>query len=374
MRMCIASRARGMHMHRMFIEVNNLLKNKAVGKGLRSEPTTPVGGGKPNVEGQTAAVVPVQPTASGDQDPNPEEAIASKLTKAALSKEFSVEDDSSGKGEVEMKRYEFLVALVRIAINKYVKSQECDDVSEALDRLLQLDVWAHIGGVVPPPDQFRRSYCYTQECNDALVRHEGSLRAVFSQLVYLSRGESSETISVTQFLAVLRSLGFVDKDVSIREAKLAFAWSRMAVVDGETARGRLKETRLPFEGFIEAICRLSALKALPSTEQVAAAAEGRDPVFAKKGVPPGAIRDAGEWIIHLRKADPDKFSEFITTTGTRAEWGQEPRGEPVYVRVEHTILLLVRSIEVQVLARFGDGIITAKEAREWVKRMCFDRD
>ena len=368
----------------LFIEVNNL--EKATAKSRR--PESPTGGGRPGLQRQKTTVVPVLTPASPSgaqaaKRANPpgeapsDEAIAFNLTKVALSTQLLAEPSDSGKGgggEAELKRYEFLVALVRIAINRYVRTGEMSDVSDAVERLLDIDIVPRIGGKVPPPDHFRRNYAYTQECNDTLVRHEGSLRAIFDQLVFLSRGEKAATIPVKWWMLLMRSTGFVDIDLSVREANLAFAWSRMAVADGESARGRLKETTLPFEGFIEAICRVSTLKALPSTEQVVAASEGRDPVFTKKGVPEGAIRDAGEWICQLRKSDPDKYSEFVTTSGTRTEWGQAPRGEPFHVRLQHTILLLVRTIELQAFEKFGDGTLTTKEIRRWVASMRFVRE
>lgn len=38
----------------------------------------------------------------------------------------------------------------------------------------------------------------------------------------------------------------------------------VCVIDGRTANGRLRETHLSFEDFLEALCRLALIKALPS--------------------------------------------------------------------------------------------------------------
>lgn len=43
----------------------------------------------------------------------------------------------------------------------------------------------------------------------------------------------------------------------------------MAVIDSRTKKGSDKENNLPFEGFMEALCRLSVLKALPTDAELA---------------------------------------------------------------------------------------------------------
>ena len=49
----------------------------------------------------------------------------------------------------------------------------------------------------------------------------------------------------------MRLLDLIGPDLAEREAVLCFSWSRMAVVDSGTVKGRLKSCRLPFEGYME---------------------------------------------------------------------------------------------------------------------------
>ena len=104
-----------------------------------------------------------------------------------------------------------------------------------------------------------------------LARHEVSLKNLFA---VAAGGEPSlsasagRLLSLEEWRALLKSLEFIGKDVTERDARLCFACSRMAVIDSRTQKGNDKENNLPFEGFLEALCRLSMLKALPSDEEL----------------------------------------------------------------------------------------------------------
>ena len=60
----------------------------------------------------------------------------------------------------------------------------------------------------------------------------------------------------------------MDRDLSERDALRCFSWSRMAVEDYQSHKGHHKNTVLPFEGFLEALCRVAAQKALATDEEV----------------------------------------------------------------------------------------------------------
>ena len=61
----------------------------------------------------------------------------------------------------------------------------------------------------------------------------------------------------------------------------------MAVIDDATPRGHLRETHLPYESFLEALCRVAMLKALPTDDEIEAA----------------GARDAGVYLEDLRSRD-----------------------------------------------------------------------
>ena len=96
-----------------------------------------------------------------------------------------------------------------------------------------------------------------------LKHHEESLRSIFT--VYAEKGAggievegSTDMMSCAQWMALMRDLGFT-KECGVRQLFLVFAHSRMTVIQESKKSGQL--TQLSYEGFLEAIVRLSLLKA-----------------------------------------------------------------------------------------------------------------
>jgi len=244
-----------------------------------------------------------------------------------------LDDIDSADSQHGLNRVEFHVCLLRVAIDRYIKTGAMKDVSDALCRLLKVEVSARLGKYLPMPDDFRKDHCYVNDTNLVLRSHERSLRAIFDTLATVSRVKNH--INKEVWIAFLHGANLTGADVSDRDALLCFAWSRMVVHDGQSMAGRIKETCLPFEGFMEALCRFSTFKSLPIEREVQEANE----------------QDAGTFLLNLCEVDNAKFQVFIQELGHRIEWedqlsgGQLPGGEPVSKRVEHLIHLIVRTIE-----------------------------
>jgi len=246
-------------------------------------------------------------------------------------------------------RVEFIIGIVWIAIRKYVMPGKIEDVSDALERLLRNDISTRLGVTAfPDPDTIRRCYCYTQTMCAMLFRYETTLRRIFTALA-----QGRKTISLSQWRLFLSAVHLIGDDVSVRHAARCFAWSRMCVIDGLTMLGTIKETHLNFEGFAEALIRLSILKAIPTPEDVDS----------------HGCTSAREYLQNLRPSK-EQFKSFIALRGT--PWGHVPKApEPEY-RLEVTIDIIVYAIESSsAFKEGGDGQLSEREVGKWFDEHVF---
>ena len=242
-----------------------------------------------------------------------------------------VERDDSRKA-LSVSRVEFLYALVKVAIVKYVDVETLEDVSEACALLMTEHILPNLGPQMSSSSDanaFRAKYCYTESTSRVLARHEKVLRCLFESVCQGGWGLRQRLISLGEWRALLSALEFLGEDLTERDATLCFLFARMCVVDPRTERGVIKEESLPFEGFLEALCRLAILKGLPSASEVEAA----------------GCSDAGIYLARLAArtdGDGDEALAELRTRGT--EWGAEP-SQPVRECLEHTIAIAIRTIE-----------------------------
>ena len=161
--------------------------------------------------------------------------------------------------------------------------------------------------------------------DDVLKRHEPNLRRIFATV----SGSEGKTVGqehllklcdLTEWRAFMRAMDFIGPDLTERDAMLCFANARMDVIDGQSSKGAVKETNLTFEGFLEAVVRLSVLKALPTDEEIFVA----------------GFSDAGAFLKHLRENEQPCFPAYDRSSSRprpRRGWLGAKRGKPRSVQV-----------------------------------------
>ena len=290
----------------------------------------------------------------------------SKYCKPAdLDRLFIAVDASSGDGARNkvLGRHEFLSCLVRLSVLKYVMTGQKSDVSDALNELFVVDIEPNLDPCLfAPPDVYRRGLLYQPEVSKVLLRHEESLRNLFHVVAKLPRSLSAKKlgmlIGLLEWREFVRRFALVDLDLNERDVTLCFVSSRMSVIDNTSERGRIKENTLPFEGFLEALCRLSMLKAWPTDVEVQQSPHA----------------DAGEFVRCIRGEDPARYKTLCLESCTK--WGDES-WLPLDRCVENLVLFLLHTIEAQVNRDEGnpaasagskfssDLILTVPEAKRW---------
>lgn len=266
------------------------------------------------------------------------------------------------KRDKALERTEFLQCLVRVAVLRYVQPKLCLDVSEAYERLLVECIEPKLDTtILSHPNDFR-ALCYQQPVDATLRHHEPSLRAIFGALARVGKSPSVKPLGalmrLTEWRTLCKRLMLIDADLPERHCILCFVLSRMAVVDGQSERGKLKEAAIPFEGFLECLCRIACLKALPTSEELQAVSTPEAPCV-----------DAGHFYLNLRGGDPKIMTAFVDENAVA--WGDEPR-QPLHECLDGILTLIIRTIEGQVSAAkggkgFADNLqVTHEEMLSWI--------
>ena len=157
-------------------------------------------------------------------------------------------------------------------------------------------------------------------------------------------------ITIDEWMDFLRGAELFAGDLTERKATLCFSWSRSIVEDETTAKGYIRDTCLPFEGFLEALCRLSVMAPLPSDEELKAAGFGPTADCASR---------AGAYLTKLRLDHEDQYHELCKLES--AEWGDEPQRMPIQRRVDHLLSIIWYALARQREAATGYGLRLTKE-------------
>jgi len=316
-------------------------------------------------------------------------------TQAAL--QVAESKQMAKKSDSQLNRVEFMYALVKTAIERFVKTKELVDASEAVERLFIDHIQPSLEQPrrgrkqprIPLPDTFRMGVCYKDEMSKRLAACAPSLRVIFAGLSKLTY-EDARTAGVKlpkpvdnrwilreqgavkwlkvdgqvsfplwrRFLEGLFSLSTLD----LRSITLCFQYSIMAVADGNSEEGRLKEQHLTFESFLEAIVRLATRLPLPTDAQLAASGHSR----------------AGPFVAAL---DLNQEELKALAAQQACEWGDAPNtavAGSMPTRIGHLVDVIVHRIRQpsgQTAPVGGDEAsdgpfvtLTRRELRRWALR------
>jgi len=172
--------------------------------------------------------------------------------------------------EKALMRFEFLQVLIRLAVNKYIKSGETADVSDSLKMLIT----RNLIGQLPEEsrhdvDIFRRTRLYRVRVEALLVKNQGWLTKIFTHYAASSDdgadimdGNKSKLLSMDEWINFAYDVGLVDTEVPERMIRLCYIWSQTYVTDEIKKREKL--TNAMIVDFYEMICRLCTFKSLPT--------------------------------------------------------------------------------------------------------------
>ena len=119
----------------------------------------------------------------------------------------------------------------------------------------------------------------------------------------------------------------------------------------------MRDSHLPFEGFLEAIVRMATLKALPTDAEI----EAYD------------CADAASYFIKLRADEEDRYQQILNSRGN--QWGAPPK-QPIARCVSHVCSMIVRRVEEDSggTSATVDMDVTWQEAKFWCKKHSFGNE
>eukprot|EP00879_Flechtneria_rotunda_P024201 GHRR01025649.1.p1 GENE.GHRR01025649.1~~GHRR01025649.1.p1 ORF type:complete len:986 (+),score=357.96 GHRR01025649.1:892-3849(+) len=181
--------------------------------------------------------------------------------------------DVAVNDEHAMMRFEFMEAIVRLALAKYGKGQATDDLGRAVELLFERNLLPRMNPkAMLVSNDFRSDRLYTEEVDNLLKQHQALLKALYSRyrLKPSGGGVRLKVLKLDGWLALMADAKLVDSQFTLADANLAFLWSRMFVIDGIKDYSRY--TSLTLIDFLEALGRVADFKSLPTASDLDAAA------------------------------------------------------------------------------------------------------
>ncbi|EEY60048.1 uncharacterized protein PITG_21144 [Phytophthora infestans T30-4] len=178
----------------------------------------------------------------------------------AANLELTQEAKEKDNPDRSLTRFEFLECIIRIATNKYFRTNVCDTPAKAVDKLVQENIQP-----VTPDDanEFRSRFLYTEEVSDAFTEHITLLQELYDANMgkYCKPGEK-KGMHLVEFLLLLEKYQVFSDSFRVRDIKDPFLACKLMVLDEMTTVGHKK---LFLTDFMEIILRVSVVRYPPRT-------------------------------------------------------------------------------------------------------------
>jgi len=232
-------------------------------------------------------------------------------------------------------RHEFLQAVVRIAIARFVDTGQVPDVSDSVQALCDLIRQGVPIEAKQNSNLFRTKHCYHVHTDRVLQREWINLKAIFDTYAKTNTDlsdtlQSSSMLSIGEWMRFLGDVGLLQSgQISVFGAKMAFMWSRVRMQRNITDRSEMRLRSLHFEDFLEAFVRVATIIALPTDHELeeSGAADAYEYLKAISG-------DMG--------AKSRKLEAYVQEY--KSGWLNEPR-QGAFRCVHHFANFMVRTIE-----------------------------
>ena len=169
---------------------------------------------------------------------------------------FDAANASATKDDVynakrSLNRMEFIGVLAQLILERHVKAGGLDPI-EACRKFFREDIIPRLPRqCFQDSNSFRADFCYKEEVDMELKKHEESLRNIFTSFAYGTGAIGDAVLSTKlmdggEYSEFISRIDLVDAFITQREVRLAFLWSRMLVVDENSLKGRSSVLQLAF--------------------------------------------------------------------------------------------------------------------------------
>jgi len=184
---------------------------------------------------------------------------------------FSTKDapQSEGNSDNALARFEFIEAMIRLAVAKYGKGVATNEVSDAIQMILSQNVEPNLKLVANlDPNDFRKDRLYTEECDDLFRKHEKVLRALYSRYrqVPKSGGVRPKMLDIGGWEIMADDLNLISDEFTLLDMRICYLYSRMLFKD--EMKDYKKTIHLTFIDFLEALSRMADALSFPSMEDI----------------------------------------------------------------------------------------------------------